>query len=379
MQKLLSLQAARGLAAIFVVAFHSLFINAKYVSGESILPDIFVFGQTGVDLFFVISGFVMIVAFHNRLGDRGRVADFLKGRFFRIYPLYWVYFVALAAVYMFKPGLMNSSVSGEVDLLASFLLLPDETLPLLMVAWSLIHEVWFYLVFACILLLPASCCVRAFALWFLAIIAAAVLLPVPANPYLRIAAHPFTLEFIMGAFAGMTYLRLKGRSLGTLVIGASSLFVGLVGIAYAVRTEVVDGSDVIGSISLERAFAVGGSYTLVLLALALHERYQAWQMPRVLTALGDMSYSMYLSHVLTLSLLGRIWAGVGYTGQPFLGAVGFWMAASAAVIAVSYLSYRLIERPLMQVFKARTYVRTAHASRTSEEGDRVESQKQASR
>jgi exopolysaccharide production protein ExoZ len=361
-QKLSSLQAARGLAAVFVVAFHSIFINAKYVSGESILPDIFVFGQTGVDLFFVISGFVLIVAFHNRLGDRALVADFLKRRFFRIYPVYWVYFAALAAVYMLKPGVMNSSVNGEINLLASFLLLPDETLPLLMVAWSLIQGVWFYLVFACILFLPASWCARAFAVWFLAIIAAAVLLPVPESPYLRIAAHPFTLEFIMGAFAGMTYMRLKERSLGMLVIGAISLFVGLVGIAYSVRTDVVDGSDVIGSISLERAFAVGGSYALVLLALALHERYQAWQMPRVLTALGDISYSMYLSHILTLSLLGRIWVAFGYTGQPFLGAVGFWLAASAAVIAVSYLSYRLIERPLIHVFKTRTYVRTAHAS-----------------
>ena len=333
---------------MFVVAFHSLFINAKYVSGDSILPDIFVFGQTGVDLFFVISGFVMIVAFHDRLGDRGQVAGFLKGRFFRIYPTYWVYCAALAAVYLVKPGLINASANGNVDLATSFLLLPDDSLPLLMVAWSLVHEVWFYLVFACILLLPASWCARAFALWFLAVAAAAVLLPIPVNPYLRIAAHPFTLEFIMGAFAGMAYLQVKERSLSTSIISAAGLFVGMIGLAYSIRTDVVDGSDVISSISLERAFAVGGSYALVLLAVALFERSQGWRMPKPLTFIGDISYSLYLSHILTLSLFGRVWSTVGTSGNPLVAAIVFWIAASAAVIVVAYLSYRLVERPIMK-------------------------------
>lgn len=353
MHKLSSLQAARGLAAISVVAFHSLFINAMYVAGESILPDIFIFGQTGVDLFFVISGFVMIVAFHNKLCDRGQLANFLKGRFFRIYPTYWVYIAALAAVYLVKPGMINASTNSSVDLVTSFLLLPDDSLPLLMVAWSLVHEVWFYLVFAGILLLPPSWCGRAFALWFLAVAAAAVLLPVPADPYLRIAAHPFTLEFIMGAFAGLAYLRVKERSLSTLIIGAAGLFVGLIGLAYSIRTDVVDGSDVISSISLERAFAVGGSYALVLLGVALYERSQGWRMPKPLTFIGDISYSLYLSHILTLSLFGRVWNTVGTSGSPRVAAIVFWLAASVAVIVIAYLSYRLVERPVLKYSSSR--------------------------
>ena len=128
-----------------VVVFHSLFINAKYVESKNLLPEIFSFGQTGVDLFFVISGFVMIIAFRNKFGKKGEIFKFLKGRFFRIYPTYWIYFLAVFLVFQIKPQIMNDSQGGNVDLTSSLLLLPASTLPLLMVAWSLIHEVWFYL------------------------------------------------------------------------------------------------------------------------------------------------------------------------------------------------------------------------------------------
>ena len=73
MYKLSSLQAARGLAALMVVAFHSLFINTKYVESKNLLPEVFSFGQTGVDLFFVISGFVMIIVFPNKFGKKGEI------------------------------------------------------------------------------------------------------------------------------------------------------------------------------------------------------------------------------------------------------------------------------------------------------------------
>lgn len=349
MYKLSSLQAARGLAALIVVAFHSLFINAKYVEGENLLPEIFVFGQTGVDLFFVISGFVMIIAFRDKFGLKGEVFNFLRGRFFRIYPTYWVYFIALFLVFQIKPEMVNGSQGGKFDITSSLLLLPHSALPLLMVAWSLIHEVWFYLVFAAILLLPSSWVTRAFGVWFVVIVCASVFMATPDNPYLRVMAHEFSLEFIFGALAGIAYLKLSPRPSTTPFTVATMALVGLGGLAYALSSEVVDGSDVIQSISLERAFAVGGGYTLLLLAFALQESKSRLKVFGFLKSVGDMSYSLYLSHILTLSVCGRVWLSLGYAGSGVWAAVLFWIVSYAAVLVVAYLSYRFVEQNLLRM------------------------------
>lgn len=348
MYKLSSLQAARGLAALFVVAFHSLFINAKYVQGESLLPELFVFGQTGVDLFFVISGFVMIIAFRDKFGLKGQVSNFLKGRFFRIYPTYWVYLLAVFLVFQVKPEMVNGSQGGSFDLTSSIFLLPHSSLPLLMVAWSLIHEVWFYLVFAFILLLPSKWVPAAFIVWLTAIVCTSLIAPVPGNPYLRVISHEFSLEFIFGALAGLAYLKLSQRPSGDSVAVAVMALAGLAGLGYALTTEVVDGSDVIQSISLERAFAVGGGYTLLLLALALQESKSRLKVFGALKSLGDMSYSLYLSHILTLSVCGKVWLMLG-VGEGVWGGIVFWVVTFIAVIVVAYLSYLLIEKFLVSL------------------------------
>lgn len=352
MHKISSLQAARGLAALAVVAFHSLFISAKYVQGENLLPELFVFGQTGVDFFFVISGFVMVLASWNKFGHKSEVAGFLKGRFFRIYPVYWVYFLAVLLVFTLKPGMVNGSQAGEVDLLSSFLLLPHSTLPLVMVAWSLIHEVWFYLVFALILLLPERWVPLAFASWLIAVLCASLLVTTPVSSYLRVMKHEFTIEFIFGALAGIAYLKVAKGAIKNLNLSSLLALLGIGGIAYAMFKGTVDGSDVIQSISLERAVFVGGGYTLLLLAAALLEFKNEWAAPNVLKSLGDMSYSLYLSHILTLSVCGRVWSALGYAEGGLWATVVFWSVSLPAVIFVAYLSYRLIERPVMRLLSS---------------------------
>lgn len=347
MYKLSSLQAARGLAALMVVAFHSLFISTKYVESENFLPEIFFFGQTGVDLFFVISGFVMIIAFRDKFGKKGEISDFLKGRFFRIYPTYWIYFLAVFLVFQIKPEIMNGSQGGNVDLTASILLLPASTLPLLMVAWSLIHEVWFYLVFAAILLLPSKWVPSAFFFWLATIICTSLFAATPDNPYLRVMTHAFSLEFIFGALAGIAYLTLSKSPRTSPRTAVLMAITGLGAIVYALNEGAVNGSDVIQSISLERAFAVGGGYTLLLLACALQESNNKLKASSFLKLIGDISYSLYLSHVLTLSVCGRVWQSLGHTGSGAWGAIVFWAVSYSAVILVAYLSYRLIEKPLL--------------------------------
>jgi exopolysaccharide production protein ExoZ len=349
--KLSSLQVARGLAALFVVAFHSIYINAKYVEGDSILPELFVFGQTGVDLFFVLSGFVMIVAFRNKFGARNEIPGFLKARFFRIYPTYWVYLLAVFLVFIVRPEIVNNSQAGNVDLFSSFLLLPQDAAPLVMVAWSLIHEVWFYLVFAMILMLPARLAPAAFIAWLVAIVSASLFLTTPDDAYLRVMMHEFSVEFIFGALAGFAYLKASADTASNRATLAVLALTGFAGLAYAVSNKVVGSADVIQSVTLERVFAVGGGYTLLLLVVALAKPMRQSVFTKVFAFVGDISYSLYLSHILTLSVCGRVWMALGYSGGGLFGSVLFWSLSYVAVIAVAFMSYHLIERNVMQLSK----------------------------
>jgi peptidoglycan/LPS O-acetylase OafA/YrhL len=99
MNKFLSIQALRGIAALGVVAFHSLSIEQKYSNGDSLLPDFFRLGQSGVDLFFVISGFVMVTVTKERFKINGESMRFLWGRLSRIYPTYWFYFLLVGSIF----------------------------------------------------------------------------------------------------------------------------------------------------------------------------------------------------------------------------------------------------------------------------------------
>ena len=129
-------------------------IERKYSGGDILLPDLFRFGVSGVDLFFVISGFVMVTVTRGRFGRLTKAARFRWGRLTRIYPTYWFYFFLTLSVFLWKPSWVNTSLHEQADLLASFLLWPTASLPLVMVSWSLVNELWFYVVFTLLLLFP---------------------------------------------------------------------------------------------------------------------------------------------------------------------------------------------------------------------------------
>src|SRR5262245_65089484 len=88
-EKIEAIQALRGVAVLAVVAFHSLVFERKYSGGDLVLPGWFRFGESGVDLFFVISGFVMVTVTRGRFGKFNEVVRFLWSRATRIYPTFW--------------------------------------------------------------------------------------------------------------------------------------------------------------------------------------------------------------------------------------------------------------------------------------------------
>lgn len=218
--KLQSIQVLRGLAALLVVFYHALGMHLQAIErmgaegATSGLQGLFVNGYAGVDLFFVISGFIMVWVTRSGQAGAAASAEFLFARITRIYPLWWA--AALVAtlyyLYFYMPGpdapewrLALREGEGAGYLLRSFLLWPQENFPIHSLGWTLIHEMYFYVVFAVLLLLPRQVLPFALLLWGAVIIAASVFgLSRPhASGLLTLAVHPLTIEFLLGALVGL--------------------------------------------------------------------------------------------------------------------------------------------------------------------------------
>ena len=343
MNKWLSIQALRGVAVLGVVAFHLMSIEKKYSGGDLILPDFLSLGQSGVDLFFVISGFVMVSVTMGRFAHDRETRRFLWGRFSRIYPTYWFYFFLTAVVYLIKPEWVNSLYGHQAELLSSFLLLPTQQ-PLVIVAWSLSHELWFYLIFAVLLrfnekwLLPSL-----LVLGGIVVIANAFLSIADLSAGVRIALHPYSLEFIIGAFVAIFLSSKHSRPFSPCISWLVIIVLPVVGL------PLVYVFDVLREASILRVSVIGTLYGFLVLSLATLEREKKLSVPGWLQAGGDISYTVYLSHVLVLNAIGRLWAMVHPLQSSLLDNVLAFLIMMAAVMGYGWLGYRVVEQPLSRL------------------------------
>ncbi len=340
-RKILNIQALRGIAILLVLAYHLLRLEEKFSPAGRFLPSFMRFGASGVDLFFVISGFVMATVIRGCFQDRNRITAFLYHRFTRIYPLYWFYTLVVLGVFAVRPQWVNSSQGHQFDLFSSVLLLPDERLPLVMVGWSLIYEVYFYLMIALLLCLPEKWFVRSCGLWAGTIAGAGLLQHygglTPVRPFFQLISSPMTIEFIAGCFTALIVY--SGRtSWGRISLAAGLvLFPGLTAYLGSYAPEA--------TLGWLRTAVFGGPSVLLVYGVSALELKCNLILPRVFRWIGDISYSMYLSHLLVLAAVGRLWL---IFSVPVLWDNLFFLAAAASLaVGAAYFSYRFIETPLL--------------------------------
>jgi len=348
--RLNNIQALRGIAALLVVFAHLPPMEVKH-GGDMILPAFFRFGISGVDLFFVISGFIMVyVTWHAQRSARNSLT-FLFARVSRIYPIYWLISGAIFIAWLFKPALMTFD-PAQTNIVKSFLLWPDQTYPMLKVAWTLIHEMYFYLVFALILLLPRRFLMPALGLWALAVISGNHLGFSKVSLEAALIFHPLTLEFFMGTLAGWLFMRSASkvsppntsfRLSGQLctIIGAV-MFIG--SITYLTLT--LDANKLLTNWS--RVWYFGLPAAFIIYGLSALER-TGTTLPKWSSTFGDWSYSLYLSHILTLSVLGYMWRPFAQSG-PIDNIIALSILLIGTITVAAILWY-MFERPMLRAFK----------------------------
>ena len=279
-----NLHLLRAVAALAVVYFH--------ITSEAGLNLPVNIGSHGVDVFFVISGFLM-----SYIGARSP-DRFLIRRLIRIVPLYWTATLAVFATAVLAPHVLRSTHADYLQLLCSLFFIPRETaygevLPTLILGWSLNYEMYFYVMFALALAIsprkaPLICCVE--------IVAVALLIDVSgvSHPSVRFYARPLVFEFVFGVCAYYAFTAAE-RDIGWFAQRSSirwGLLLAALGAAFVIGLEELH-----GGFRLPR-FAVAGlpALALVLSALVLERVYGVSAKSNVVLLVGESSYILYLLH-----------------------------------------------------------------------------------
>ncbi|MCE7033275.1 acyltransferase [Lysobacter sp. GX 14042] len=329
-----SLQALRAIAALLVVLFHLRIVEARYGDGAPLLPGAMRFADGGVDLFFVISGFIMATITAGAFRGPAAAARFMGRRAWRILPPYWLYTTLVVILLAVAPGIANSSYQDQ-GTLASYLLWPQEQLPLLTVGWTLIHEMYFYLVIAALIASGWRRLTPALLAWA-ALVVLANMSTVAGAPWYALVTNVMTLEFIAGALLGLYWRRIPAA------LGTSLLACGALGFLVALPLLELLGAE---QGPVLRTAVFGTASTLLVAGAVMLESRGGFRVPARLRAVGDSSYSLYLSHVFVLSATGRLWHMSGLTGTWWQHA-GFIACALALSVLAGLASYRWLERPL---------------------------------
>jgi len=349
------IQALRGLALLVVVATHAAQAEARSADGAALDLAFNYAGAQAVDLFFVISGFIIVwVSGEDPKGARA-AALFGVGRAARVYPLHWAVAVPLTLLLFVRPETFQSMGTSGIDPWRSLFLLPDRTTPINPVAWTLVYEVYFYAVFAAaIWLLPARARLPAMLAWGGAV-AALSFWGKGQGPVVRVYTDPLILEFVAGAVAGVAARRLDARSARLALAAGAALFAA----AFVWRA----GFDAPGSPYPGRwervLLCLPGAFLVVLGAAAVELKTGAARfVPTWAEKLGDASYSIYLAHLALIVAAERVWApieGPGLLGNAVAIAVfiGVGVAGGLALNRIAERPFNAMAKALRSGLKAR--------------------------
>lgn len=339
---MLSIQVLRGFAVLLVLCLHL----TTLISTRFKLDNIdFFSGRIGVDIFFIISGFIIMYS-----ASRAKISphEFIVKRMIRIYPLYWIYFLMILFVSIVFPGLVNSY--SKANILSSFFLFASQTEPLLNVSWTLVYEVFFYLAYGFLMIFfkPDKILISIFIL-FLFVVFILNLIKIP--PISLIYGSPLLFEFLFGCIIYKLYSKqlMLPPVLAILIVISflwilfSASFFERLYLYFAPFEKEYYGRDFF------RFIYFGFPAVVVVYAFVSLER----KLDSVkyiffpLKLLGDASYSIYLSHYFALMVCLTLTRALGFNQ----GNVYLYCVIVFCSIFAGFLSFYFIENKIMLIWK----------------------------
>jgi exopolysaccharide production protein ExoZ len=341
-----SVQYLRGFGAMTVALWHGL-SQLERTQPHLRYP---MWGAIAVDIFFVISGFVM---WHMTMAQPVSFGEYWRKRIVRAFPFYWLMTSLVVAVMLIAPSLLSSSRFDAAHVMASYLFLPwphpvlhSQFAPVIIPGWTLIYEVAFYAVLGFGLFVPLRW--RAGAV--IGAIIAAALLPVfvtSSSFFFYFYTQPLIADFAVGVLIGwmlwngyrfpawLSLTAIGASFIAVLLMPSPSHFVPMIGgygfmlsrtLHYLIPSFLI----VAGAVFFDCARPDAKKWALLAL-------------------IGDAAYSIYIVHVMVLPVVTRFWNMTGLQADWRWNGV-YLMLAVAASTAVGILCYRAIEIPLFKFF-----------------------------
>jgi exopolysaccharide production protein ExoZ len=341
--EILNLQCLRGFAAMLVIGDHLLerLVN-RGVYPQGMRDVAWALGETGVATFFAISGFIMVHTTSGQFGRPGAALSFMRRRFLRVAPLYYV---TTAAMIVFAFA-VERAVPSVIDIVRSLAFVPYENQAGLMqpvygLGWTLEYEMFFYLVFGVCLRFPARFGLPLIIGFLTLLVATGISLGGNADTGFSIAlfyfSRPIILYFVVGTMVGLIFLATGAVTsrwlpdVALCAIGCATVL--LIPLLWPhVRGSMFGLPAVALALGLAALFKGAGTSPL----FALLSR-----------GAGNISYSLYLTHSF---LLGGIASALVRTPIPHLPVAGLpigFCIAGGLCVAAAWCAWRFIEQPLV--------------------------------
>lgn len=317
-----SLQILRFVAALMVVYVHSMQTVAAVTGSNGFVPfEMIKLGSAGVDIFFVISGFIIATIAPGR-----GPFEFAQARFFRVVPLYLICSIPPLASALTQPEF------GWRWMVSTLFLWPatdQMTHPVLGPAWSLCFEMLFYAAATLVL-------VNRRWLYVLLIAVAVAFVLRPLGPVFQFVGNPIILEFLFGvviARAPKTRYGIAALPIGAAALVVSGFYVDALG------DGTINGV-LVGDDALQRAAVMGIPAALIVYG-TLHIKAK----PGRLTYLGGASYSLYLTHPGIVSAIALFW-WTPLRQPEIMVAIGM-----VAAVVLAWRVHERVEKPVLKAFR----------------------------
>lgn len=322
-----SLQALRYIAAILIVGYHAEESIKDRISLD--MMNFFSFGDIGVDIFFVISGFIIAFATSKSYvtSPKKQAQDFIVRRFIRIVPIYWFYTTLKIIMVLALPTLALRTQFDEYHIFTSYFFIPSMSpwglmQPILPVGWTLHFEMLFYLIFTIAILVNQNKIAITGIAFFLLF---AINYVYPDLLIFKFYAQTIIFEFLLGlmVFKIVSHIH-QLNFIPTILLAIVSILL--------ISTKTPE---------INRIFTIGLGSAFLVLSFIYFERFlTSSNIQKISEKLGDSSYSLYLSHSFTVPfsviLLGK-----------YLSLNVYIVLALTLVIATmaGLFSYRFLEKP----------------------------------
>ncbi|MGC4100312.1 acyltransferase family protein [Ferruginibacter sp.] len=335
------IQMLRGIASLLVVLLHITINYSENLPG-AFLFNIFKFGGSGVDIFFVLSGFIITYSSAGNIAKSGAFLTFIKRRIIRIFPIYWI----TISIFLLIQIIFFSFYKTHFDLTftnicSTYLLFPNHIM-INGVSWSLTNELFFYLLFSVAVLIPyKKITLYLMVAYSLVLIVSGVLNLfdlASMNSFVALLLFPMNMEFFLGVLVALIVHRFPSKWIYPFLITGLLLF-----LAGAANMGYFSGMTKNGT---ERVLFFGVPSFLVILSLVKWELTKKVNIAKIFVDLGNASYSIYLIHLPVVAAFYKVVVRLNFSSTFILQTLSLALLIIVSILGI--VVYKKVEKPLIK-------------------------------